>query len=387
MYSIYELIALAVYDIFELLLYLLFMRKQSIDELNAKYLGKRFNKLVILSITRNEDSSITTLCECDCGATCNKYLHKVVSGSVKSCSSSIHRLEWGKNHSQYYKDHPEVGARAGEKIKEWYSNNKSIVDSRSDQHRQWWASNKHRISEFTAKFEQCCKDKRLECKFIDLLEIISPDYIEDLLSGNIKRNDTIMTKCPICGNYGEHRFHDIYLIGQDKLKYDRPLICSNCQQSKVSFPEQEIADYISEFYAEKPIRNDRSIIMCKELDLYYPEKKIAIEFNGIYWHSEKFKDQDYHYNKFKLCSDNDILLISVFEDQWNLDKDSIKLYIRDTFNDTINTLSYRDDGAIDLNFPIRDLDLTLYNIEPHSYIVNNRKVFTCGYAVKNRITE
>ena len=72
------------------------MRKQSIDELNAKYLGKRFNKLVILSITRNEDSSITTLCECDCGATCNKYLHKVVSGSVKSCGSSIHRLEWGK---------------------------------------------------------------------------------------------------------------------------------------------------------------------------------------------------------------------------------------------------------------------------------------------------
>lgn len=363
------------------------MRKQSIDELNAKYLGKRFNKLVILNITRNEDSSITTLCKCDCGTICNKYLHKVVSGSVKSCGASIHRLEWGNNHSQYYKDHPEVGARAGEKIKEWYSNNKSIVDSRSDQHRQWWVNNKHRISEFTAKFEQCCKDKRLECKFIDLLEIISPDYVEDLLSGNIKRNDIIMTKCPICGHYGEHRFHDIYLIGQDKLKYDRPLICSNCQQLKVSFPEQEIADYISEFYTEKPIRNGRSTIMCKELDLYYPEKKIAIEFNGIYWHSEKFKDQDYHYNKFKLCSDNNILLISVFEDQWNLNKDSIKLYIRDTFNDTINTLSYRDDGAIDLNFPLRDLDLTLYNIEPHSYIVNNRKIFTCGYAVKNRITE
>ena len=384
MYSIYTIISR---DIFELLLYLLFMRKQSIDELNAKYLGKRFNKLVILSITRNEDSSITTFCKCDCGTICNKYLHKVVSGSVKSCGSYIHRLEWGKNHSQYYRDHPEVGARAGENIKEWYSNNKSIVDSRSDQHRQWWVSNKHRISEFTAKFEQCCKDKRLECKFIDLLEIISPDYVEDLLSGNIKRNDIIMTKCPICCNYGEHRFHDIYLIGQDKLKYDRPLICSNCQQSKVSFPEQEIADYISEFYTEKPIRNSRSTIMCKELDLYYPEKRIAVEFNGIYWHSEKFKDQDYHYNKFKLCSDNDILLISVFEDQWNLNKDSIKLYIRDTFNDTINTLSYRDDGAIDLNFPIRDLDLTLYNIEPHSYIVNNRKIFTCGYAVKNRTTE
>ena len=363
------------------------MRKQSIDELNEKYLDKRFNKLVVISITRNEDSSITLLCKCDCGVLCNKPLHKVISGRTKSCGSFIHRSEWGKNHSQYYKDHPEVGARAGEKIKEWYKNNQSIVDRRSAQHRQWWVDNRNRINEFTAKFDQHCRDKRLQCKFTDLLEIISPDYIEDLISGNIKRNDIILTKCPICGYYGEHKFHDVYLVSKDKLKYDRPLLCASCQQAKTSFPEQEIIDYISEFYTEKPIRNSRSIISDKELDLYYPEKKIAIEFNGIYWHSDKFKDRDYHHNKFKLCADNNILLISVFEDQWNSNKDRIKSYIHDTFNDTINDLSYIDDRTIDLNFPIRNLDLTVYNIEQRSYIVSNRKIFTCGYAVKKHIEE
>ena len=356
------------------------MRKQSIDELNTKYLGKKFNKLVILSIIRNEDSSTTLLCKCDCGVICNKSLYKVVSGRTKSCGSSIHRLECGKNRSQYYKDHPEVGARAGEKIKEWYRNNQSTVDNRSAQHRQWWFDNKHRINELTAKFDQCCKDKRLKCKFADLLEIISPDYVEDLISGNIKRNDIILTKCPIYSDYGEHKFHDIYLVSKDKLKYDRPLLCSSCQRSKTSFPEQEI-------YTEKPIRNSRSIISDKELDLYYQEKKIAIEFNGIYWHSDKFKDRDYHYNKFKLCADNNILLISVFEDQWNSNKDRIKSYIRDTFNDTINDLSYIDDRTIDLNFPIRNLDFNSYYIEQHSYIVSNRKIFTCGYAVKKQIEE
>ena len=361
------------------------MRKQSIDELNEKYLGKRFNKLVILSITRNEDSSITLLCKCDCGSTCSKPLHKVTSGHTKSCGAPIHRLEWGKNHSQYYKDHPEVGVRAGEKIKGWYNKNQSIVDRRSDQHRQWWVDNKHRTNEFIAKFEQHCKDKRLQCKFTDLLEIIRPDYIEDLLSGNIKRNDIILTKCPICGDYGEHKFHDVYLVGKDRLKYDKPLLCASCQRSKISFPEQEIVNYISEFCTEEPVRNSRSIIGNKEIDLYYPKNKIAIEFNGVYWHSEKFKNRDYHYNKFKLCADNNILLISVFEDQWNSNRDRIKSYIRDTFNDTINTLSYRDDNTIDLNFPIRNLDLTLYDIERHSYTVNNRKIFTCGYAVKKQI--
>ena len=77
----------------------------------------------------------------------------------------------------------------------------------------------------------------------------------------------------------------------------------------------------------------------------------------------------------------------MFEDQWNSNKDRIKSYIRDTFNDTINDLSYIDDRTIDLNFPIRNLDFNSYYIEQHSYIVSNRKIFTCGYAVKKQIEE
>ena len=35
-----------------------------------------------------------------------------------------------------------------------------------------------------------------------------------------------------------------------------------------------------------------------EVDIYLPEHKLAIEVNGVYWHSEtKGKDRDYHYRK------------------------------------------------------------------------------------------
>lgn len=62
--------------------------------------------------------------------------------------------------------------------------------------------------------------------------------------------------------------------------------------------------------------NDRSILSGKELDIYLPDYKLAIECNGIYWHSSKSsKSKDYHYNKWKTCKEQGIQLLTVWEDQ------------------------------------------------------------------------
>ena len=37
--------------------------------------------------------------------------------------------------------------------------------------------------------------------------------------------------------------------------------------------------------------------IAKELDIFIPEHNLAIEINGIYRHSDKFKDEKYHINK------------------------------------------------------------------------------------------
>ena len=61
--------------------------------------------------------------------------------------------------------------------------------------------------------------------------------------------------------------------------------------------------------------NNRKQIYPLELDVYIPSKNIAIECNGVYWHSDKYKDQKYHYNKFIKCQEQGIQLISIWEDQ------------------------------------------------------------------------
>ena len=73
-------------------------------------------------------------------------------------------------------------------------------------------------------------------------------------------------------------------------------------------------------YSIKYESNNRSILSGKELDIYIPSKKLAIECNGIYWHS--LYESKYHYEKWKNCADKDIQLLSVWED-WITNKPEI----------------------------------------------------------------
>lgn len=103
-----------------------------------------------------------------------------------------------------------------------------------------------------------------------------------------------------------------------------PTGCPICN-ANFSFTEQEIADFVTSILSPDTVvmRNDRSCIYPKELDIYIPDKKIAIEFNGLYWHSETAgKDRRYHYDKWKQCNDQGVQLITIWEDDW-LNKRSI----------------------------------------------------------------
>ena len=62
---------------------------------------------------------------------------------------------------------------------------------------------------------------------------------------------------------------------------------------------------------EDKISGDRTIIKPLELDIYLPNYKIAIEYDGTYYHSNL--DKDYHLNKTKLCEAKGIQLLHIFD--------------------------------------------------------------------------
>lgn len=90
--------------------------------------------------------------------------------------------------------------------------------------------------------------------------------------------------------------------------------CPKCKPYRISRQEQEIAEFCKSLGTAVE-QNVRTIING-ELDVYLPEHNLAIEHNGLYWHSEIFKDKDYHYDKFKQCKDKGIQLIQFCEDEW-----------------------------------------------------------------------
>ena len=54
-----------------------------------------------------------------------------------------------------------------------------------------------------------------------------------------------------------------------------------------------------------------------ELDLYIPSHNVAIEYNGLYWHSDAhISNTHHHYNKMIQCRNNGIRLITIFENEW-----------------------------------------------------------------------
>ena len=85
--------------------------------------------------------------------------------------------------------------------------------------------------------------------------------------------------------------------------------------------EKFITNILDEFNISY-LTNKKSILGKQELDIYIPSKNIAIECNGIYWHSTLNKPNNYHINKFKLCKDNNIRLITIWED-WIKNKPEI----------------------------------------------------------------
>lgn len=101
--------------------------------------------------------------------------------------------------------------------------------------------------------------------------------------------------------------------------------CRRCNASlQSSKAERELAGIISELLPGERVETSVYGVIDKELDIYVPDKKFAIEFNGVYWHSEAAgKDRSYHASKQQACAEQDIFLYQVWEDDWIAKKDII----------------------------------------------------------------
>ena len=186
---------------------------------------------------------------------------------------------------------------------------------------------KHKVMYKNAeRFFNNLNDHKLKKKTIPLFE--KGEYV------NTNKENKYKFQCKTC--------NDIFFDHIDGGHLPRCLKCNPYIQG-FSLGEKEIYTYIRELLPDETVlEKDRMLLGNRELDIYIPTKKLAIEFNGLYWHSEVGgnKDKNYHLDKLNRCLEKGINLIQIFEDEWLYKKDIIKSKLRHILKLNVNDRIY-----------------------------------------------
>lgn len=96
----------------------------------------------------------------------------------------------------------------------------------------------------------------------------------------------------------------------------------------VSTPERQLGEFLTSIDVEY-YGSDRTILKPKELDIWIPSSSIAIELNGIAWHSElRGKDKNYHLQKYEECNKKGIRLLQILDIEWYYKNEIVKSRIK-----------------------------------------------------------
>ena len=146
-----------------------------------------------------------------------------------------------------------------------------------------------------------------------------PDYLEYL------GESISLFKC----NLG-HSFEIRYDNFKTRIVSNLPL-CTTCYpiDDLTSIKEKEILNFIENKYKKNIIPNYRDGL---EIDIYLPELKIGFEFNGLWWHSDKYKSKNYHIDKLNYFKNKGIRIIHIWEDDWTFRKEIVKSQIKNILN-------------------------------------------------------
>lgn len=191
----------------------------------------------------------------------------------------------------------------------------------------------------TSKIKYGCENPAQNIDIINKIKSTTDSNYKNKYSKllNIKASDIIIKDSDvILNNYCDK--HDSFEISKSLLfsrliEHSHENICTKCNEisKNVSIVEGELKKFINSlnvlFIENYTLFEDKS-----NVDIYLPNNKLAIEFNGLYWHSELFKDKNYHLNKTKDCNKLGILLLHIFEDEWIYKKNIVKSIIKSKLN-------------------------------------------------------
>ena len=159
--------------------------------------------------------------------------------------------------------------------------------------------------------------KRKEDAIPGYTELLKKYDCELLEFGNKKE---ITFRCNKCGHTMTEQ--DLYIKSRDNLGCTP---CSHCKPKDAwsSIAEDNLREYV-ESLGFKTEHYDRNFLDVYGADIVIESKKLIIEYDGIHWHNELYRPEDYHLMKTELAEKAGYRMIHIFSNEWENKPDIVK---------------------------------------------------------------
>jgi hypothetical protein len=245
--------------------------------------------------------------------------------SVKNKIKETNLEKWGV-------ENPSQNKIINDKIKKTLSNlDKKVIHEKRVEtvKNKWGVENISKLNEIKSKKVESYKlkynvdhNKKSELFRLDNFKISNDPYYL-----RYKENSISVFKCQEKG----HEF-DIHIDNYLKRVKYKTLLCTICNpiDKHQSGKEIKLYNFIKSIYDGEIIQNYK--VDRQEIDIYLPELNLGFELNGIYWHSDKFKNKYYHKDKSDFFNKIGIRLIHIWEDDFDSKFQIIKSQINNLLN-------------------------------------------------------
>ena len=134
-------------------------------------------------------------------------------------------------------------------------------------------------------------------------------------------------------------------------------ICPTCHPRGVtrSQGEQELYEFVKSI-APDAVPNNRSVLSGRgEIDVWVPSRNLAVEFNGLYWHSQAALEAAGYsatrdHDKLEALISAGVKPIVVYEDEWNNHRVVVESRLRHALGDTLaESLGARKTRVVELS--------------------------------------
>lgn len=205
-------------------------------------------------------------------------------------------------------------------MKNYGNLHQNIINGRKTIKKRYGVKNVSQIGFVKEKKYNKKRQEFLKYKIPELEQIgysfLEPSSFTKTRDEDSGKNIEYLFRCNKCGNEFSHNIHAT-----------TPR-CNKCYPLNASIQEKELVCFIKSVYGGKVEENNRSAISPYEIDILL--NNVAIEYNGIYWHSEEAggKDRNYHIDKYNRIKDAGFYPVFVFEDEWLFKKEIVKSILK-----------------------------------------------------------